>query len=45
VRSAPVFFVKTPELFVEFLKTVATGDKDKLNAFFAAHPESTRQNA
>jgi len=43
--SAPVFFVKTPELFVEFLKTVATGDKDKLNAFFAAHPESTRQNA
>ena len=43
--SAPLFFVKTPELFVEFLKTVATGDKDKLNAFFAAHPESTRQNA
>jgi catalase len=43
--SAPVFFVKTPELFVEFLKTVASGDKDKLNAFFAAHPESTRQNA
>jgi hypothetical protein len=43
--SAPVFFVKTPELFVDFLKTVATGDKDKLNAFFAAHPESTGQNA
>lgn len=43
--SAPVFFVKTPELFVEFLKIVATGDKDKLNTFFAAHPESTRQNA
>jgi catalase len=43
--SAPVFFVKTPELFVEFLKTVTTGDKDKLKAFFAAHPESTRQNA
>jgi catalase len=43
--SAPVFFVKTPELFVGFLKTVATGDKDKLNTFFAAHPESTRQNA
>jgi catalase len=43
--SAPVFFVKTPELFVEFLKTVATGDKDKLNTFVAAHPESTRQNA
>jgi catalase len=43
--SAPVFFAKTPELFVEFLKTVGSGDKDKLNAFFAAHPESTRQNA
>jgi catalase len=43
--SAPVFFVQTPALFVEFLQTVATGDKDKLNAFFAAHPESTRQNA
>jgi hypothetical protein len=43
--SAPVFFVKTPELFVDFLKTVETGDKDKLNAFFAAHPESTGQNA
>ena len=35
--SAPMFFVKTPELFVEFLNTVASGDKDKLNAFFAAH--------
>jgi catalase len=43
--SAPVFFVQTPALFVEFLKTVASGDKDKLNAFFAAHPESARQNA
>ena len=43
--SAPVFNAKTPELFVELLKTVASGDKDKLNAFFAAHPESTRQNA
>src|SRR4026208_1312504 len=43
--SAPMFFVKTPELFVEFLKTVATGDKDKLNAFFAAHQEARRQNA
>jgi catalase len=42
--SAPVFFAKTPELFVELLKTVGSGDKDKLNAFFAAHPESTRQN-
>ena len=43
--SAPVFFVKTPALFVEFLQTVGSGDKDKLNAFFQAHPESTRQNA
>lgn len=43
--SAPIFFVQTPALFVEFLQTVASGDKDKLNAFFAAHPESTRQNA
>jgi catalase len=43
--SAPVFFVKTPALFVEFLQTVGSGDKDKLKAFFEAHPESTRQNA
>jgi catalase len=43
--SAPVFFVQTRALFVEFLQTVGSGDKDKLNAFFAAHPESTRQNA
>lgn len=43
--SAPMFFVQTPALFVEFLKTVATGDQDKIKAFFAAHPESTRQNA
>ena len=43
--SAPVFFVQTPELFVEFLKTIGSGDKDKIKAFFAAHPESTRQNA
>ncbi len=43
--SAPVFFVKTPALFVEFLRTVGSGDKDKLNAFFQAHPESMRQNA
>jgi catalase len=43
--SAPVFFVQTPALFVEFLKTVGSGDQDKIKAFFAAHPESTRQNA
>lgn len=43
--SAPVFFVTTPALFVEFLQTVSSGDKAKLDAFFAAHPESTRQAA
>jgi catalase len=43
--SAPVFFVKTPALFVEFLQTVGSGDKDKLKAFLDAHPESARQNA
>jgi catalase len=43
--SAPVFFVQTPALFVEFLQTVASKDKAKLDAFFAAHPESTRQGA
>jgi catalase len=43
--SAPMFFAQTPALFIELLKTLASGDKDKLNAFFAAHPESTRQNA
>ena len=37
--SAPVFFVQTPALFVEFLQTVASKDKAKLDAFFAAHPE------
>jgi catalase len=43
--SAPMFFVKTPELFVEFLKTIGTGDQEKIKAFFGAHPESTLQNA
>jgi catalase len=43
--SAPVFFVQTPALFVEFLQTVGSKDKAKLDAFFAAHPESTRQGA
>ena len=43
--SAPVFFVKTPALFVEFLQTLGSSDKDKINAFFQAHPELTRQNA
>ena len=43
--SAPIFFVKTPALFVEFLQTVGSGDKEKIGAFFQAHPESTLQNA
>jgi catalase len=43
--SAPVFFAKTPEQFVAFLQAVGSGDQDKIKAFFAAHPETTRQNA
>lgn len=41
--SAPVFAAKSPEKFLELLQTVATKDKDKIGAFFAANPESTRQ--
>jgi catalase len=41
---------KTPEKFLELLKTVAPGpdgkqDGDKIKAFFAANPESMRQGA
>lgn len=43
--SAPVFIAKTPEIFLELLQTVATKDKDKIGAFFKAHPESTQQGA
>lgn len=43
--SAPVFAAKTPAKFLELLQTVATKDKDKIGAFFAANPESTRQKA
>ncbi len=43
--SAPVFFVPTPALFVELLGLVKTKDKDKIKAFFDAHPEATRQKA
>jgi catalase len=43
--SAPVFFVQTPELFVQFLQAAGSGDPAKLKAFLDAHPESTRQNA
>jgi catalase len=41
--SAPVFLAKTPAKFLELLKTVATKDKAKIDAFFAANPESTNQ--
>lgn len=41
--SAPVFAAKSPEKFLELLQTVATKDKAKIDAFFAANPESTRQ--
>jgi catalase len=48
--SAPIFVAKTPEQFVMLLKAVAPGpdgkqDKDKIDAFFKANPESTRQAA
>jgi catalase len=41
--SVPVFAAKTPAKFLELLKTVATKDKEKIGAFFAANPESTNQ--
>jgi catalase len=43
--SAPVFLAKTPELFLELLQAIASGDPEKPKAIFAAHPESTRQGA
>lgn len=43
--TAPVFAAKTPEKFLELLQTVATKDKEKIAAFMAANPESTRQKA
>lgn len=43
--SAPMFFAPTPALFVEFLQAVGSGDKARLDAFLAAHPEATRQGA
>jgi catalase len=43
--SAPVFFAKTPDLFVGLLQALGSGDQAKIKAFFEAHPESTRQNA
>jgi catalase len=48
--SAPVFVAKTPEQFLALLRTVAPGpdgkqDAAKIDAFFKANPESTRQGA
>lgn len=43
--SAPVFNAKTPEQFLELLTTVAQKDPAKIDAFFKAHPETTRQGA
>ncbi len=43
--SAPVFFAKTPDLFVGLLQALGSGDQAKIKAFFEAHPGATRQNA
>jgi len=48
--SAPIFAARTPEQFLELLKTVAPGpdgkqNPEKIAAFFKANPESTRQGA
>jgi catalase len=48
--SAPIFPAKTPDGFLSILQTLAPGpdgkpDKDKIGAFFKAHPEFTGQNA
>ncbi len=49
--SAPVFFAKTPEQVIGFLQVrapdPATGkpDPEKVKAFAAANPETTRQGA
>jgi catalase len=41
--SAPIFPAKTPEDFLALLTAVASKDKDKIDAYFKAHPESTLQ--
>ncbi|MFA5899122.1 MAG: catalase family peroxidase [Hyphomicrobium sp.] len=43
--SAPVFGAKTPEQFLELLKTVAGKDTEKIGAFFKANPDTTHQKA
>lgn len=41
--SAPVFVANTPQSFFDLLTAVASGDQDKVKAYFAAHPESMHQ--
>jgi catalase len=41
--SAPVFLAKTPKDFFDLLTAIASGDKDEVAAYFAAHPESKNQ--
>lgn len=41
--SAPIFAAKTPEDFLALLTAVASKDKDKIGAYFTAHPELTKQ--
>lgn len=41
--SAPVFVAKTPQAFFDLLTAKASGDADKVKAFFAANPESKNQ--
>ncbi|MEZ5827306.1 MAG: catalase family peroxidase [Hyphomicrobiales bacterium] len=43
--SAPVFLAKTPKDFFDLLMAIASGDQDKVGAYFAAHPESKNQAA
>lgn len=43
--SAPVFLARSPEQFLTLLQTVASGDKDKIKAYFDANENSTRQGA
>ena len=41
--TAPVFVAKNPDQFLELLTAVGSKDKAKIDAYFAANPESTRQ--
>lgn len=41
--SAPVFVANTPQSFFDLLTAKASGDADKVEAYFAAHPESKNQ--